>query len=603
MRRSHTAAAVRTLVCLALAATAAVAATPAATTAHAATASTEGQCVQLPNDGSQCPTWGHTWLNPGGANAACATENVPQNQVADATGVYVTGWACDSHDELKPDGTWLPGNDVFTVAYNLDGSVRWTARYNGPGGADDAIGDEGWGIAVSPSGDRVYVTGGQNGGLGGNPLGSRFVSDFITLAYDTTTGAQLWDASYHGPAVGSDIAEQVAVSADGQRVYVTGESQAPDLPGGGSGGSDVATIAYVAATGVQDWVSRYHAPASTRNNAVGATSIAVLGDVVDTAGAYQASSGSGYEVIAIRDDRANHAGVPLWTTLSDPSLFLHPARGAFASTPNGVFLAGSASSTVAPPSTCPPQQTSGASNAAFMTVALDPQTGVQRWSERFTGLSGGDNGAFGLATDSAGSRVYVAGQASDAAPQCAISIGTVAYDGSTGTAVWRDVQAPLAGTDPQGFAVTASPDGSRVYVAGLEYYLDTLGFRGDSRVLAYDPAGTLLWSGRYGSAPVGPVTDLDSFAYFLSLSPDGSTVYLSNQVNRHDEVNGNSQLYGTVAYSTLLPSPTLPEAPLVPGLVLVAGAGVLLATARRRRRASGYRRGLAQAGRSSNAAQ
>ncbi|MHB8718599.1 MAG: PQQ-binding-like beta-propeller repeat protein [Candidatus Dormibacteria bacterium] len=555
---------------------------------HAATtSSTEGQCLQLPNDGSRCPTWGHTWLNPGGNNSACAANNVPQNQVADATGVYVTGWACDSHDKLEPSGAWLAGNDVFTVAYNLDGSVRWVARYNGPGGAQDAIGDEGWGIAVSPSGDRVYVTGGQNGGLGGTPTDFRFVSDFVTIAYDTTTGAQLWSAGYHGPAVGTDIAEQVAVSGDGQRVYVTGESQAADLAGGASGGSDATTIAYVAATGAQDWVSRYHAPASNRNNAVGTTSISVHGTTIATSGTYQTSRGSGYEVLAIEDNRAAHTGTQLWSALSDPTLFFHPARGSLAATANGVFLTGTEPSSVAPPSSCPPQQTSGAGNAAYGTISLDPTTGALRWSATYTGQTGGDNGALGLASDAAGDRVYVAGQASGPAPQCTLAIGTVAYDGSTGAQLWSDYQPPLTGTAPQGFAVTAAPDGSRVYVAGLEYHLETLGYRGDSRVLAFDPAGTLLWSGRYNSGPLGPVTDLDSFAYFLSLSPDGSRLYLSNQVNRHDQVNGNTQLYGTVAYDTSTqPSAGIPEAPRAPALVLLGAALALFGTARVRRRAT-----------------
>ena len=88
-------------------------------------------------------------------------------------------------------------------------------------------------------------------------------------------------------------------------------------------------------------------------------------------------------------------------------------------------------------------------------------------------------------------------------------------------------------------------------MAGLEYHLTTLGYRGDSRVLAYDSAGALKWSGRYNSAPPGPALDLDSYGYFLELSPDASRLYLTNQVNRRDQVMRTSkQLYGTVAYET-----------------------------------------------------
>ena len=543
----------------------------------ATAASTDGQCVQLPGDGSHCPAWGHAWLNPGGNNSACAANNVPQNEVVDATGVYVTGWACDSHDKQHPDGTWIAGSDIFTVAYNLDGSTRWVARFNGPGGAQDAIGDEGWGIAVSPSGDRVYVTGDQNQGLGGTPTDFRFVSDFITLAYDTSTGAQLWSAGYHGPAVGPDIAEQAAVSADGQRVYVTGESQAADLSTGKSGGSDATTISYIAATGAQDWVSRFHIAGSDRNNAVGTTSIAVNGTGIDTSGTYETASGSGYEVVALKDDRAAHNGAQLWTSASDATLFFHPARGSLAATANGVFLTGTEPSSAAPPMTCPPQQTSGAANTEYGTIALDPLTGAPRWKRTYAGQTGGNVGAFGLAADVAGSRVFVAGQASGPLPQCSVGIATVAYDGSTGAQVWTDYQAPLAGTSPQGFAVTATPDGTRVYVAGLEYHVETLGYRGDSRVLAYDSAGTLLWSGRYNSVAPGPVLDLDSFAYFLRLSPDGGRLYLTDQVNRHDPANtGNLQLYGTVAYDTAIPPVGIPESPWDPALIVLGAASAVL---------------------------
>ncbi|MBK5307469.1 MAG: hypothetical protein JJD92_12340 [Frankiaceae bacterium] len=553
--------------------------------ASAATAGIDGQCVQLSTDEGRCPVWGHNWMHPGGDNDACANNNVPQNQVAGRDAVYVTGWACDSEDKPKPGGGWIPGSDMFTVAYNLDGSTRWVARLNGPGAAQDAIGDEGRGIALSPAGDRLYVTGGQNQGLGGTATDFRFVGDIVTVAYDTQSGAEVWRASYHGPAVGMDLAEQVAVSDDGERVYVVGESQAADEPDGSSGGSDAVTISYVAASGERDWVSRYHAPDSNRNNAVGTSSVVVRGSQVYTSGTYGlgvAPFGGGYEVLAIEDDRAAHRGIRRWATLSDPALNFHPARGSLAATAEGVFLTGTKASSVSPPDTCPPQQTSQAADAEYGTVKLAPTDGAVLWTSSYAGQTGGNNGAFGLVTDPTGSRVFVTGQASGPEPSCTVSITTVAYDGASGQEIWSDYQPPQPGTAPQGFAIAAAPEGDRVYVAGLEYHLDTLGYRGDSRVLAYDAGGGLLWSGRYNTAPlVGTALDLDSFAYFLDVSPDGARLYLTDQVNRHDQADpGTHQLFGTVSYDTaVLPGTEVPEGPYAVLLPLVAltllGGGVL----------------------------
>ncbi|MBI4729360.1 MAG: hypothetical protein HY775_07630 [Acidobacteria bacterium] len=94
----------------------------------------------------------------------------------------------------------------------------WEARYNGP----PNYYDEAYSLAVSPDGARVYVTG-ESYGSGGN-------YDYATLAYDSSSGAQLWEARYNGPGNSFDVARSLAVSPDGARVYVTGESY-------GSGGN------------------------------------------------------------------------------------------------------------------------------------------------------------------------------------------------------------------------------------------------------------------------------------------------------------------------------------------------------------------------------
>jgi outer membrane protein assembly factor BamB len=146
------------------------------------------------------------------------------------TTVFVTGEGWDLHS----------GFDYATVAYNAaTGAQQSAKRYNGPNGSDDSA----YSLAVSPSGTTVFVTGASNG---------RSSRDFATVAYNAATGAQQWVARYNAPANGIDSAESLAVSPTGSTVYVTGPSS-----GSGTAGYQYATVAYNAATGAQQWASRY----------------------------------------------------------------------------------------------------------------------------------------------------------------------------------------------------------------------------------------------------------------------------------------------------------------------------------------------------------
>jgi hypothetical protein len=178
--------------------------------------------------------------------------------------VFVTG---QSH------GGFRSLSDYATIAYYAaTGRQLWLRRYNGPGHSiDDA-----YSVAVSPAGKKVFVTGDSatiayNTATGtrlwatrDNPCGtgpadkvSMAVSpaggkvfaagwcnsaaseaNYATVAYDASTGAQLWADLYNGPANGTDLAYSVAVSPAAGTVFVTGTSA------GAGSGSDYATIAY-----------------------------------------------------------------------------------------------------------------------------------------------------------------------------------------------------------------------------------------------------------------------------------------------------------------------------------------------------------------------
>lgn len=157
---------------------------------------------------------------------------------------------------LSPDGKRVfvtggsagtaSGSDYLTVAYNATTGARlWAARYNGPANKDDSA----RAMAVSPGGGTVFVTGESLG-----PSSTGFAGDYVTVAYRSSDGKQLWVARYDGPANESDAANAISVARDGGAVFVTGASTGK---GDGSFPVGYATVAYKAATGAQLWVSRY----------------------------------------------------------------------------------------------------------------------------------------------------------------------------------------------------------------------------------------------------------------------------------------------------------------------------------------------------------
>jgi outer membrane protein assembly factor BamB len=159
----------------------------------------------------------------------------------DSATVYVTG------------GSNAPGSSAphyWTAALGAaTGAQKWQATYHGP---DNKAGSTG--IALSPDGSAVYVTGsvGQASGL----------FEYATIGYDAATGHQLWLATYSTANV-NDNAAGLAVSPDGSTVYVTGTSIANyNTP------ADYATVAYQATSGAQLWSARYTVTGA-QNNAAG----------------------------------------------------------------------------------------------------------------------------------------------------------------------------------------------------------------------------------------------------------------------------------------------------------------------------------------------
>ena len=73
--------------------------------------------------------------------------------------------------------------------------------------------------------------------------------DYATIAYDAATGAQQWASRYNGTGDNGDVGSAIAVSSSGAAVVVTGVS-VPATPENG-----YAAVSYNAETGAQQWAS------------------------------------------------------------------------------------------------------------------------------------------------------------------------------------------------------------------------------------------------------------------------------------------------------------------------------------------------------------
>ncbi|MEV4112405.1 S8 family serine peptidase [Nonomuraea sp. NPDC049695] len=191
--------------------------------------------------------------------------DIPSGMAVDAKAVYVTGSADNGSTQT----------DVTTIAYDLaTGKELWTDRYDGPAHGSDTP----HAITLAPGGGKLYVT--------GNTEGEGTRSDFTTIAYDPATGQRSWVQRRDGQAKGEDFAWDVAVTPDGSKAVVTGQSADDEAKG-----EDYVTVAYDAATGQEIWTGRYDGPAGASDQPHGVAVDAAAGVRIFVTGA-TATSGS-----------------------------------------------------------------------------------------------------------------------------------------------------------------------------------------------------------------------------------------------------------------------------------------------------------------------
>jgi DNA-binding beta-propeller fold protein YncE len=396
---------------------------------------------------------------------------------------------------VSPDGTTVyvtgSGGGFLTVAYRSGtGRLLWTAR-----GATTLV--EASSIEVSPDGSKVFVAGYGVAHVDGD-------DDYATVAFDATTGAELWDSRYDSSG-GGDTATSLGVSPDGTKVFVTGSSANP------GGQTDIASIAYDATTGRQLWVSRYDGPTHLSDVAQGLV-VSPDGNRLYVTGW---TTRSDYVLDALTVAYDAPTGAQLW--VAD---FNGPSNGediaqAIAVSPDGsaVYVAGNSGNPL--------------TGQDFLTVAYEALTGAQKWASFYDSPPHSVDLALAVKSSPDGTLAFVTGVSSAAT-------STVAYAAATGVQVWS---ARLSIADSPVSAcrcLEVSPDGRSLYVAatssGSDYQIITAAYR--------TATGQLRWVAQYNGALRG----FDS-ANALAITPGGGLVLVAGE-----STGARGFVFATVAF-------------------------------------------------------
>jgi hypothetical protein len=156
-----------------------------------------------------------------------------------------------------------PGGALAASGSFPGGTQLWVSRFNGSDADAQATA-----ITISPAGRMVFVTGLSRTGP--------HTRGWVTIAYNPKTGTTWWLTA---KAAGNGTTPRaISVSPDSTRVFVTGTQ--PGIPHG------FMTAAYDAATGTQQWVTRYDGKAHSTDQAAGVAIIPDGKTVLVTAGAW-----------------------------------------------------------------------------------------------------------------------------------------------------------------------------------------------------------------------------------------------------------------------------------------------------------------------------
>jgi DNA-binding beta-propeller fold protein YncE len=375
-------------------------------------------------------------------------------------------------------------------------SAAWIARY----ALNRSLGASGKAVAISPNGKTVYVAGSTEVSRRFGPF---HITDYVTIAYKVSTGRRLWAVRYgtsgNGSVDPSITPDGIAVSPDGSRVYVSGDS-----------GTGRVTVAYRTTNGARLWVARYGA-----SNLISDSSSHLIAVSPNGRRVYL-SDGSGRHLFLLTYNAATGALVRV-ERYAAPKGYLVAPR-ALALSPDGSEAYISAG-----------LQQNSPRNDWFLTLAYNNSTGALTWHARYANAE-----PTGAAVSPDGTRVLVTGLTNG--PE---QYATVSYGATTGSQEWATLQPNPYGGYDAAEAVAVSPDGSRVYVSGEMSNSENKGV--DFATIAYSAeSGVQLWLSRY----VEPGTSNDDYVSSLVASPDGTKVFVAGTTRNANYSRWSGQVLG-----------------------------------------------------------
>ena len=197
--------------------------------------------------------------------------------------------------------------DLGLVALSTaNGGLLWSARWDRFGGVGGQFGRESLAdLALDSNGQRLFAVGSSFDFFG------TATQDAVVVAFDATTGAELWSAIYNGGQGGSEFALAVAAHPTRNEVYVAGYEGLATTPGGANA-ANLNVRAYDALNGSLLWSTSL--PSSGFDQA---SDLAVdpSGQLVYVCGERQFAPGAASDGVALALDSAS--GTLRWSARFD----------------------------------------------------------------------------------------------------------------------------------------------------------------------------------------------------------------------------------------------------------------------------------------------